>query len=370
MAFAKEHEQAEPEMEVLAPTQVVDSKTLAVLQRAEVDQQIATAKRYPRQMTKVMGTATALVTADAETADECVYALPRAGKIIEGPSIRFAEALAYAWGNCRIGSTVISEDEEFVVARGTFFDLETNLAISSEVRRRITTRDGKRYNADVIQQTANAACSIARRNATLHAIPKAAWRGIYEQARHVIAGDVKTLDVRRGAMIKGFELMGAKREQIFAKLDVKGLEDITPDHLVTLRGVFNAVKSGEMSAAQAFAPEPTPQDEKLAEKSRNNLDHIKEKYAQGAGDRQKSGGAKKARGTPGKAEADHGGSPSVPAATADESSAAPPQMQEEPASKTGNDAAPPVGAESTGADSAPPNSEEPPEDDGLPLDFD
>ena len=119
----------ETEQEIISPAQIVDSQTLAVLQKSEVDQQIATAKKYPRNITKLLATAGTLVTADVETADECIYALPRGGKIIEGPSIRFAEALAYSWGNCRSGARVISEDAEFVIAQGNFFDLEQNLAI-------------------------------------------------------------------------------------------------------------------------------------------------------------------------------------------------------------------------------------------------
>jgi hypothetical protein len=278
-----EREDEQQETEILAPAQVFDSQTLAVLQKSEIDQQIATAKKYPRQITKLLSSASALVTADAETADECIYALPRGGKVIEGPSIRFAEMMIYAWGNCRCGARVIGEDDEFVTALGSFFDLEANVAVAYEVKRRITDKKGNRYNSDMVGVTSNAACSIALRNAILRGIPKPIWRKVYTQARMAVAGDLKTLDTRRASMLKSFELMGAKRDAIFLKLGVQGIEDITLDHLVSLRGIFNAVREHEISVDKAFAPEPT-EDTNLANKSKQNLEKIKEKYAQPAGE--------------------------------------------------------------------------------------
>lgn len=279
-----EREDEFEEQEILAPPQqMFDSKTLAILQKSEIDQQISTAKKYPRQITKVLSTATALVTADPDTADEMIYALPRGGKLIEGPSVRFAEAMAHSYGNCRCGARVLSEDEETVTAQGMFFDLETNVAITIEVRRRIVDKKGNRFNTDVIQQTANAACSIGMRNAILRAIPKPLWKKPYAAARMAVAGDIKTLDTRRVAMLKAFELMGVKREAIFKKLEVKGVDDISLDHLVTLRGIYNAVREHEISADKAFAPEPAnTEDTALANKSKKNLEAIKEKYAQPA----------------------------------------------------------------------------------------
>jgi hypothetical protein len=289
----REDEQPELDQEILSPAQVFDSQTLAVLQKTEIDQQISTAKKFPRQITKLLSTAGTLVCADAETADECIYALPRGGKVIEGPSVRFAEVMAYSWGNNRCGARVISEDEEFVTALGSFFDLEANVAIAYEVKRRITDKKGNRFNSDMVGVTSNAACSVALRNAILRGIPKAIWRKVYAQARQAVAGDIKTLDTRRTAMLKSFELMGVKREAIFAKLGVKGLDDITLDHLVTLRGIYNAVRENEVAADKAFAPELPQQSEdtQLAAKSKKNLDKIKQKYTQPA---EKAGAPKEA----------------------------------------------------------------------------
>jgi hypothetical protein len=41
-----------------------------------------------------------MATLTPEIAASCIYALPRDGKTIEGPSARFAEVMMHAWGTC------------------------------------------------------------------------------------------------------------------------------------------------------------------------------------------------------------------------------------------------------------------------------
>src|ERR1700754_457466 len=74
---------------------------IAMIQGAEIDQQIATAKKYPRSLTKFVEQTKGLVAMDESIAESCIYALPRGGKMIKGPSARFAEIIASQWGNAR-----------------------------------------------------------------------------------------------------------------------------------------------------------------------------------------------------------------------------------------------------------------------------
>jgi hypothetical protein len=230
--------------------------SLAVsLARAEVDQQIATARAMPRSIQKAVQNITTLATLDDQSAAECVYALPRGEKPIKGPSIRLAEIIASQWGNCRVGARVVHVDrtEKFVEAEGVFHDLETNTATTARVRRRLSTKAGKLFDDDMIVVTGNAACSIAKRNAILGAVPKAVWRKAYESVERVIAGDVKTLAERREVMLKAFAAFGIKPEQIFTALGVAGLGDVNLDHIVTLTGMYSALKSGEESPETIFS---------------------------------------------------------------------------------------------------------------------
>ena len=232
---------------------VAEQGMVAILNKSEIDQQIATAHRFPRSIKRFVDESMQMVTLNESVAQECIYALPRDGKTIEGPSARFAEIIASAWGNSRSGARVISDQGEFVTAQGVFHDLERNVAITYEVQRRITGKGAKRYSLDMIGVTANAACSIALRNAILKGVPKAFWASMYEAARKVIMGDIKTLANRRAAAVSEFQRYGIAPEQICAKLEVAGAEDISLEHLVVLRGLLTAIKEGDTTPEEAFS---------------------------------------------------------------------------------------------------------------------
>ncbi|MDA8191385.1 MAG: hypothetical protein M0Z68_07960 [Gammaproteobacteria bacterium] len=231
----------------------VESNMVALLNKGEIDQQIATAHAYPRSVKRFRDETLAMVTLTESVAAGCIYALPRDGKVIEGPSARFAEVIASAWGNCRAGARVVNEGPEFVTAQGVFHDLERNVAITYEVQRRITGKGGKKFSPDMIGVTANAACSIALRNAILKGIPKAFWSDMYDQARKTAAGSLTTLATRRADAIKAFQVYGVTEPQILATLKRPGVADITLDDLVVLRGLFTAIKEGDTTPEQAFA---------------------------------------------------------------------------------------------------------------------
>lgn len=244
----------------------VESGTVAMLNKSEIDQQIATAHKYPRSIKRFRDEALAMVTLNENIAQECIYALPRDGKTIEGPSARFAEVIASAWGNSRAGARVVNDQGNFVTAQGVFHDLERNVAITYEVQRRIVNKQGRRFSDDMIGVTANAACSIALRNAILKGVPKAFWSDMYDQARATAIGNVQTLANRRSRAILVLQKYGVTPKQVFDFLEVAGEEDITVDHLTKLFGITTALKEGDTTPEQAFAP-PAPRDVKQAEKA-------------------------------------------------------------------------------------------------------
>lgn len=235
-----------------------DESMVAMISRAEIDQQIATAKKYPRSIKRFVDEATAMVTLNESIARQCIYALPRDGDVVEGASARFGEIVASAWGNCRAGARVVNDSGEFVTAQGVFHDLERNVAITYEVQRRITNKSGRRFSTDMIGVTANAACSIALRNAILKGVPKAFWETLYQKARAVVAGDIKTLANKRAEAIKQFQIYGVTEAQILAKLGREGVADIAVDDLVVLFGLLTAIRDGDTTPEQAFSDDGNP----------------------------------------------------------------------------------------------------------------
>lgn len=229
--------------------------TLMQVSEAEVNRQIMQAQAYPRNVTNFRQSLQELSCYDEETALSCLYALKRENKPIQGPSIRFAEAAFQTWGNARCGSRVVDIGDEFITVQGFFWDLEKNTGLAFEVLRRITKRDGSRYGEDMIMVTGNAAGSIAVRNAILRGIPKTAWHPVYQKCRQVSVGAGESISDKRDNMLKAFAPLNVDRAQILGLIGVKGMDDVTIDHMIFMGGILSSIKEGETTVEQAFALE-------------------------------------------------------------------------------------------------------------------
>lgn len=243
-------------MTKLSKTGSFDVEPSAVEQiiRGEAEIQAAIAQRYRRNPKESFARALAAATQTPEVAALCFYALPRGGKSIEGPSVRLAEILARDWGNIRAGSRVIEIGEKFVTAQGLAWDLENNYMFQSETRRRITDRNGKRYNDDGIQNAANAACSIAYREAVFRVIGKVAVDPIWQQCRLVSIGQSRSVkDLWAGATAY-WQKAGIDESRVLAAIGKSDVGEVTQDDIVTLRGLATAIRDGETTIDQAFPP--------------------------------------------------------------------------------------------------------------------
>jgi hypothetical protein len=247
--------------EVLDPRRAVADQTLAVdLARVELDQQIATAHRFPRSIDVVVKKVRTLATYNREAAENCIYALPRAGKPIIGPSIGFASIVAQSWGNCRVAAaiTYVDRREKSVIAHGRFFDLETNAEVITPVTRRIVDGRGRLYSDDMINVTGMAAASIAARNAILRGVTRGIWHPIYLEALEVVRGDVKTFAERKADAVKAMGQFGVSLEQLLKYLGLKGEVELTLEHIPTLRGCYAALRDGSISVEELLDPRRLP----------------------------------------------------------------------------------------------------------------
>jgi ACR3 family arsenite transporter len=150
----------------------------------------------------------------------------------------------------RIEARSMGESDTFTTSRGTSWDLQRNVAIAFEVKRRITGRNNRRYNDDMIVVASNAASSIALRNSVLKNIPKAFWQPVYEAARKAAVGTAETLVNKRAKSLEYFKKLGVTDVRMFSVLGVKGLDDITLEHLFP--GLFQAL--GRMEFANVNLP--------------------------------------------------------------------------------------------------------------------
>jgi hypothetical protein len=245
------------------------SEALESIERASIDMQISTAKKYPRTLSKVKADMLSFATLDEETASACFYTLPRGGKAIQGPSVRLAEIAVSSYGNLRAGSRVIATmthgDNPHVVVQAVAHDLEKNTAITIEKRRRIVgkKRNEGRVDEDDINLACNACSAIAFRDAVFKIIPQALIKPVYEQAKKVAVGDVKSLTVTRSKVVDRLKQMGVSEARILNVVGARKAEDITQDKLEILIGLGTAIRDGDATIEEAFpeatqAPPPPP----------------------------------------------------------------------------------------------------------------
>lgn len=260
--------------------EIRQSDMLTAINRAEVDIQISTAKQYPREVSRVLNQIKTYATMDMETAEDCFYALLRGkdseAQVIEGISVRLAEIIAGAWGNLRVQTRIIGNDGKTITAQAVCHDLESNLAVSLEVKRRITDKNGRTYSEDMQVVTGNAASAIAYRNAVLKVVPKAVTKKVVNEIKQVALGQSIDLETRRQRLVQYFAQIGVTQSELLAYCEVKTVDQIDTEMVFELRGLANAIKEGTTTVKETFKSN-TADSRKIAEEAKKAAETKKRK---------------------------------------------------------------------------------------------
>lgn len=239
------------------PEPIETETVVSAISRAEVSQQIATARAYPRSINQFWKDALEMVMLDKDSAGKMYYRLKRRGKdgvkIIEGPSIRLAEVAVAAWGHTYWGSRPVARDETVVRCQGIAWDMQKNNRRLVEVTRRITTTDGHRYSEDMITVTEQAASQIAARNAVFGVIPRVYVDSLVKKAKEVFIGEAGSIAEKRIKAIEEFAKIGVRKEDVFKISGKQGFEDLTIDDLIDLRGLLTAIEEGQITIQEVLA---------------------------------------------------------------------------------------------------------------------
>jgi hypothetical protein len=237
-------------------------------EKAMIDSQIATAKAYPRNISKFIDNCKSTVVISKDIAESCVYTVPRGTKKISGPSVNLAKIMMQFYGNFRAGARVVEIDHKTVTCEAIAFDIENNVSVKVQVKRSIFGNSG-RYSDDMIVVTGNAGNSIALRNAVFAVIPKVFVDQIYESAQKKIVGDVSSEEKLVAARIKAVQTLKdtyniTEKDVLFA-IGKGAIEHITKEDLVTLSGISTAIKEGDTTVDQVFRGKVVVQPEKPKE---------------------------------------------------------------------------------------------------------
>jgi len=253
--------------------EVIQPGALSAQAHAEIDIQIATAHRYPRDRKKAIASAVDMATISHEVAASLEYRLERknnrTGKInvITGPSIRLAEILFSVWRNLRGATQIDMIDERSVTASAMVWDLETNVARKAQVRKSIVTRGGKRYGEDMIATVSQAAQETAFRNAVFKVIPKSLVNDVVTKATELVTGNQRGYGAKAAKIVDDLnERYQISLERVLFKLDIANLRDIGVEELQRLFGLRVALDE-QLETPEALFPSagrPPLQDGEVA----------------------------------------------------------------------------------------------------------
>ena len=106
-----------------------ENSALVEVEQSRAIQQVQAAmiiaKKFPRDERASMDRILNACTRQG-LADQAIYAYPRGGQTIEGPSIRLAEVIGQHWGNFEYGVVELEQNNGVSVCQSYAWDLETN----------------------------------------------------------------------------------------------------------------------------------------------------------------------------------------------------------------------------------------------------
>ncbi|BBP82424.1 MULTISPECIES: hypothetical protein [Pseudomonadaceae] len=189
------------------------------------------------------------------------YAYPRGGQTVSGPSIRLAEELARCWGNIEYGIRELSRQQGNSEMEAYAWDLETNTYSSQKftVRHLRDKKGGAQVlteERDIYELTANMG-GRRLRSRLLAILPPDLVEAAVNQCRKTLAGDTSLpLADRVRALVDAFSQQGVTEKHLRAYLN-KSLDEILPEEIATLRGVYNSIKNGQAAVGDFFSIKST-----------------------------------------------------------------------------------------------------------------
>jgi hypothetical protein len=213
-------------------------------------------------------------------AEQAMYAYPRGGTLVTGPSIRLAEAMAQCWGNLDCGVREISQSNGVSVAEAYAIDLQTNTRVTKifHVPHVRDTKKGRQKLTDardIYELVANNG-SRRLRACILGILPGDVVEAAVNQCKKTMESGELPMADRIRMMVAKFDELGVKVEHLEKRLG-HNLAATIPAEIVTLQGIYKAIKDGfagrddffEIGGEKGGASEANLET-LLAEKSKKN----------------------------------------------------------------------------------------------------
>lgn len=242
------------QMQVAPPNAAAAMSTTREAQ--EVQAAVFMAKRFPRDENYAMSRI-AQTCQRRGLAEKAIYSYPKGGQNVTGPSIRLAEAIAQSWGNIQSGVVELEQRPGESVCMSYCWDLETNTRDTKifTVSHSIQTKKGAKMLTDPREIYEHVANQGARRKRAciLAVIPKDVVDSAMEACQRTLASGAKEpLIDRLRKMVNVFQTeLSVPLESIERYMGYK-LDSFTEMDMVTLRGVYTAIKEGASKREDYF----------------------------------------------------------------------------------------------------------------------
>ena len=233
-----------------APAVVESSRDLIAVEQSraqhEVQAAFVIAQRFPRD--EAAAFSRIMKSCDRPfLAEQAMYAYPKGGKVINGPSIRLAEVLLQNWQNCEAGIKELSQSNGVSVAEAFAIDYQTNTRISKtfHVPHTIGTKSGPKKLTDprdIYELVANQGARRMRA-CILSIIPGDIAEAAVERSKQTLVKGKEPIADRIRKLVMAFDEVGVKVEHIEKRLGHK-LDATIPEEIVTLGSIFKSIRDG------------------------------------------------------------------------------------------------------------------------------
>jgi hypothetical protein len=188
-------------------------------------------------------------------AEQAMYAYPRGGTLVTGPSIRLAEAMAQSWKHLDFGIEEVSQSNGVSVAKAFCIDLQKNTRSTKTfyVKHERHTKTGVKKLTDpreIYELVANQGARRLRA-CILAILPGDVVEAAVDQCKKTLeSSDIPISDQIR-KMVLAFDELGVKVEHLEKRLGHK-LDAVIPAEIVTLKGVYKSLKDGMANREDFF----------------------------------------------------------------------------------------------------------------------
>lgn len=237
-------------------------------QAAEIQAAMVIAQKFPRDTMRSYSR----IMEDCKRktlAEKSVYAYPRGGTTVTGPSIRLAECLARAWGNMDFGITELERkpamgnipgesDNDLLLRLGNKHQINNSFHSPSFSRQIFKLENGQKKKIqeqltderDIYEMIANQGARRLRA-CILKMIPVDIVESAVDQCEKTMEGGNGPLIDRVRAVVLAFQAYAVTQEMIEKRLGHK-IEATSEAELVKLKSIGNSLKDGAASREDFF----------------------------------------------------------------------------------------------------------------------